>query len=127
MKEQQENIDELIKKALSEEESEILERLGEQSILDQVMATFQGRMKWIAIYSAVMIFIIFALSVYSFIQFLNAEEIRDMLLWGAGMGMGMMAVGLLKTWHWMQMDKNSIMREIKRLELHIAALHKNKG
>ena len=127
MKESSENIDELIKKALSQEDSEILERLGEQSILDQVMATFQGRMKWIAIYSVAMMLIIFALSVYSFIRFINAEEVRDMLLWGAGMGMGMMAVGLLKTWHWMQMDKNSLLREIKRLELHIVALHKNKS
>jgi hypothetical protein len=25
------------------------------------------------------------------------------------------------------MDKNTLLREIKRLELHIAALHKNKG
>lgn len=125
MKENSENIDELIKQALSEEESEILERLGEQSIFDQMMATFQGRMKWVAIYSAFIMVIIFALSVYSFIQFLDAEELREMILWGAGMGIGMMSVGLLKTWHWMQMDKNTILREIKRLELHIVSLHKN--
>jgi uncharacterized protein DUF6768 len=124
MKEERENIDDLIKQALSEEESEILERLGEQSLFEQLMANFQGRMKWIALYSVFMMLVIFALSVYCFIEFLRAEEIRNMILWGAGMGMGMMAVGLLKTWHWMQMDKNTLIREIKRLELHIAALHK---
>ena len=126
MKEERENIDELIKQALSEEESEILERLDEQSIFEQVMSNFQGKMKWVAMYSAFMMLVLFGLSVYCFIEFLQAEEIRQMLLWGAGMGMGMMAVGMLKTWHWMQMDKNTLLREIKRLELHIAALHKNK-
>ena len=127
MKEEQENIDELIKQALSEEDSEILERLGEQSIFEQLMSNFQGKLKCIAMYSAFMMLVIFSLSVYCFIEFLKAEDIRQMLLWGAGMGMGMMAVGMLKTWHWMQMDKNALMREIKRLELHIAALHKNKS
>ena len=126
MKEEQENIDELIKQALSEEESEILERLGEQSIFEQLMSNFQGKMKLLAIGSAFIMLILFGLSVYCFVEFLRAEEIRQMLLWGAGMGMGMMAVGMLKTWHWMQMDKNTLLREIKRLELHIAALHKNK-
>ncbi len=127
MKQERENIDELIKQALSEEESEILERLKEQTVFEQLMANFQGKMKWIAMYSAFMMLVIFALSVYCFIEFLQAEEVKQMLLWGAGMGMGMMAVGLLKTWHWMQMDKNAVLREIKRLELHIAALYKNKS
>ena len=127
MKEKSENIDDLIKQALSEEESDILERLDEQSIFEQMMSTFQGKMKWIAIYSVFIMLVIFGLSVYCLIEFLKAEEIRQMLLWGAGMGMGMMAVSMLKTWHWMQMDKNTLMREIKRLELHIAALHKNKS
>jgi len=124
MKDKQ-NIDDLIKQALSEEESEILERLDELSIFEQIMSTFQGKMKWVALYSAIIMIIIFALSVYCFVQFLQAEEIREMLLWGAGMGIGMMAVGLLKTWHWMQMDKNTLLREIKRLEILIAKLYKN--
>lgn len=33
-----------------------------------------------------------------------------------------MAVGVLKIWFWMQMDKVSLLREIKRMELQIARL-----
>lgn len=125
MKTNETNIDELIKQALTEEESEMLERLGEQSVLEQLMSTFQGKMKWIAIYSIIIMLVLFGLSVYCLFEFLNANNTRDMVMWGAGMGMGMMAVGMLKIWHWMQMDKNAILREIKRLELQLATLHKN--
>ncbi len=125
MKTNETNIDELIKQALTEEESEMLERLGEQSVLEQMMSTFQGKMKWIAIYSIIIMLVLFGLSVYCLFEFLNANNTRDMVMWGAGMGMGMMAVGMLKVWHWMQMDKNAILREIKRLELHLATLNKN--
>jgi len=127
MKTNEENIDDLIKQALNEEESEILQRLGEQSIIEQMMSTFQGKMKWIALYSLFIMLVLFGLSVYCLIEFLNANSTRDMVLWGAGMGMGMMAVGMLKVWHWMQMDKNVILREIKRLELQIATMYKNKS
>ena len=127
MKEEQENIDELIKQALSEEESEILERLGEeQSIFEQLLTNFQGKMKWISMYIAFMILVFFVISIFCLIKFLNAEDLRLMLLWGAAMGASFFTVGFLKMWHWMQMDKNTLLREIKRLELHIAALHKNK-
>lgn len=128
MKEERENIDDLIKQALSEEESEILERLGEeQSIFEQLLTNFQGKMKWMSMYIAFMILVFFIISIYCLIEFLNAEDIRLMMMWGAGMGASLLIVGMLKMWQWMQMDKNTILRELKRLEIHIAALHKNKS
>ena len=127
MKNERENIDDLIKQALSEEESEVLERLSEeQSIFEQLLSNFQGKMKWMSMYIAFMILVFFLLSIYCLIEFLNADDIRLMILWGAGMGASFLTVGMLKMWQWMQMDKNALLREIKRLELHIAALHKNK-
>jgi len=119
-----EDIDRLIKEALSEEDSDILDRLQEQSLFESLMSNFQGKMKWIAMYSFFMILVIFALSIYCLVQFLEAEEIREMLLWGAGMMVGLVMVGMLKMWHWMQMDKNALVREIKRLELQVGLLVK---
>lgn len=120
----QENIDELLKNALSEEEAEVLKRIEDQGIFDLMAANFQGKLKWVAMFSAVIMFILTGLAFYCFFQFYNATDLREMMLWGAGMGLSMMAVGQLKTWHWMQMDKNSLLREIKRLELQISLLVK---
>jgi hypothetical protein len=126
MNDKKENIDDLIKQALTEEESEILERLGEeQSIFEQLLSNFQGKMKWISMYVAFMILVFFILSIYCLIQFVNAEDLRLMMMWGAGMGGSLLTVVMLKMWQWMQMDKNTLLREIKRLEFHLAALNKN--
>ena len=120
----QENIDDLLKKALSEEDSEMLSKIEDQGIFDLMAANFQGKLKWVAMFSVVIMFFLTGCAFYCFFQFYNETDLREMMLWGAGMGLSMMAVGQLKTWHWMQMDKNSLLREIKRLELQISLLVK---
>lgn len=120
----QENIDDLLKSALSEEDSEVLSKIEDQGIFDLMAANFQGKLKWLAMISVVFMLILTGFAFYSFFQFYNAPDLREMMLWGAGMGLSMMAVGQLKTWHWMQMDKNALVREIKRLELQISLLVK---
>ena len=126
MNDKKENIDDLIKQALTEEESEILERLGEErNIFEQLLSNFQGKMKWISLYIAFMILVFFILFIYSLVQFLNAEDLRLMMMWGAAMGGSFLTVGMLKMWQWMQMDKNTLLREIKRLEFHLVSLNKN--
>jgi hypothetical protein len=127
MKESDVNIDELIKQALSEEESEHLERLSkEQNVFEELLASFQGSRKWLSVYVTVVIFVFFAISIYSLVQFLSVEGIREMLLWGAAMGGSLLIVTMLKVWYWMQMDRNAIIRELKRLELQVASLKNNK-
>ena len=120
----QKDIDDLIKQALSEEDAEVLKRIEDQGIIDLLTSSFQGKLKWIAMFSAVIMVILFVVSIYCLFHFINTTDLREMMLWGAGMGMSMMSVGLLKTWHWMQMDKNALIREIKRLELQISLLIK---
>ena len=120
----QENIDELLKQALTEEDNEVLKKIEDQGILDLLATNFQGKLKWVAYYS-MFIMVVFAVGMfYSLVKFINAVEIREMILWGAGMFGSMMIVTMLKLWHWMQMDKNSLLREIKRLEYQVSLLIK---
>ena len=125
MKDSVENIDVLIKQALTEEESEYLEKLSkEQNIFEELLTSFQGSRRWLSVYVFIIILIFFAISIYSLVQFVSVEDVRQMLLWGAAMGGSLLMVMALKMWYWMQMDKNSLTREIKRLELQITAIHK---
>ena len=127
MKNSEVNIDELIKQALTEEESEHLEKLSkEQNVFEELLSSFQGSRKWLSVYVTVVIFVFFGISIYSLVQFLSVESTREMLLWGAAMGGSLLIVTMLKVWYWMQMDRNAIIRELKRLELQIAALNNKK-
>ena len=123
MKDSVENIDALIKQALTEEESEYLEKLSkEQNIFEELLTSFQGSRRWLSVYVFIIILILFAISIYSLVQFVSVEDVRQMLLWGAAMGGSLLMVMALKIWYWMQMDKNSLTREIKRLELQVSSL-----
>lgn len=119
----EENIDELIKQALSEEESEYLQKLGDQSLLEEGLDLFKGRRGWISIWIGFVIFVVFIGSIYCAVQFFAVTEVKELMIWGGGFFFGMFMVTSLKIWAWMQMDRNAIIRELKRLELQVAVLN----
>ena len=53
---------------------------------------------------------------------MHASNLEDMLRWGAGSALAFAGLALVKVWFWMEMQKNAIMREVKRLELQVASL-----
>ncbi len=120
------NIDEVIKQALSDEESEFLERLGEQSLMEEGLGLLKGRRGWISIWIGFVILVVFIGSIYSLVQFFDANEVKELMIWGGGFFLGIFMVTALKIWAWMQMDRNAIIREIKRLEVQLTALHLRK-
>lgn len=122
MKNTTEEIDELIKKALTKEEAAFYSGLEEQSVLDMVLGIYQGKMKWFAILTTIIQLIVFGLSIYCLIQFLETDEVAQMIRWGAGMFVGLMTMSMLKLFHWNQMDKNAIMRELKKVEFQVGIL-----
>ena len=122
MKQSEKDIDALIREALSQEEAEILERLGEQSLPEMVTGLFRGKRRWLAVLSMTSQTVFFVLAIYTAVEFFGAAEIRDMLIWGAAFYFCVLASMANKLWSWMEMNRNSVTREIKRLELQIAHL-----
>jgi hypothetical protein len=126
MKNSNEQIDKIIHEALTQEEAKFYDQLGEQNILDMTLGVFQGKNKILNILTGAMSFLLFGVFVYCTFKFYNAETTRSMLIYGAASGWSIMSVGLIKLWYWMQMNTNSILREMKRLELQIASMNVEK-
>ena len=122
MSEVKENIDELIKQALTEEESEYLEKMGEQSLLEEGLGLIKGRRGWISIWIGFVILVVFVGSIYCAVKFFEVTEVKELMIWGGGFFFGMFMVTALKIWAWMQMDRNAIIRELKRIEVQIASI-----
>ncbi len=122
MKNDKEDIDKLIKETLTEEEAKFYESLDEQNVLQMVFGLFQGKNKWLLIMMNLVTIIFFGLFIYCLVQFFNAEATKDLLKWGLGGVIFLLGVSMLKVFAWMQMDKNAIMRELKRLELQVSSL-----
>jgi hypothetical protein len=122
MKNNIEEIDHLIKEPLSLEESKFYDELEEQNVFEMVFDLFKGKNKWIMILMNIMTLMFFALAIYCTVQFFNTTETNELIKWGIGGLVFLFGVSMLKVFAWMQMDKNAILREMKRLELQVSSL-----
>ena len=122
MKNNMEEIDQLIKESLSQEEGQFYDELDQQNLLEMVAGLFRTKQWWLMIMMTIVMVVAFAIFIYCVVQFFNTEETNELIKWGIAGGFCMMVVGMLKLFSWMQMDKNAILRELKRLELQVASL-----
>ena len=116
-------LDKKIREALRAEDAEIFNDYGgEPSMLELVFETFRGRHRWLNVLAVFWTLVFLVLAILTAVKFFTTEDPRDMLLWAIGFLFCMSAVSMLKVWFWMELNKNAITREIKRLELQIARL-----
>lgn len=116
-------LDKKIKEALRQEDAELFEDLGgEPSVFDLVIDTFRGKHWWLTVLTIFWSLVFFVLAILSAVRFFNTDDSRDMMMWALAFIFCMMAVSMMKMWFWMELNKNAITREIKRLELQIARL-----
>ena len=122
------DLDKRIREALRSEDAELFDELGaEPSIYEMIMETFRGRHRWLTLLGVFWGIVFMVLFVYSAVQFFHAEATRDLLLWAAACIICLSAVSMMKVWYWMELNKNAITREIKRLEWQMARLAERVG
>lgn len=122
MRKEFEEVDQLIKEALTEEEAKFYDSLDEQNLLQMLGGIFQGKNKWIMLLFNVVSFICLGLMIYCIVQFFNTEVTNELIKWSVAGMICIMTISMLKLYVWMQMDKNSLIRELKRLELQVSTL-----
>ena len=116
-------LDQAIRKSLSTEDARVLERLaGDQALHEQVLAMFRGRLKWLSALGWIVGFALFGAACFCAWRFASAADVRGMLLWFAAGGLAVAGLALVKVWFWLELARNSIVREVKRLELQVAQL-----
>ena len=115
-------IDRLIREALSDADAEVMSEFGEQSIAELITEVFRGRQRLFAVGGFAANLLFFVIGIFAVVQFLQAPEIRDMLLWGAAAAFCFAVITAIKIWYWMEMTRNALLRDIKRVELQIAQL-----
>ena len=122
------NIDDKIREALRKEDAELLEHYrGEAPLHEMIIETFRGRHRWLNMLAIVMGFVVTGLLVVVGYQFFNAESTRAMIAWSTAFVMGALTIVLMKIWFWLEINKNGLTREIKRLELQIAHLSRQEN
>jgi len=122
MKNKMEEIDQLIKETLSQEEAAFYDSLEEQNLFESVFGLFKGKNAWFLIIINILIIVFLVMLVFFGIKFFNVETTEELIKWGGGCLLLFLTISILKIYAWMQMDKNALLREIKRLELQVMSL-----
>ena len=117
------NIDDRIRKSLSAEDQAFLAQLDEgDSLYQDIASAFRGRMRWLNILGSVFALLLFILAVFCAWRFATQADLREMQMWGAAAALAFLGNALIKLWFWIELKSNAVVREIKRVELQVAAL-----
>jgi fumarate reductase subunit D len=122
MKNENEDIDKLIKETLTEEEAKFYDELEEQNLFQMLWGVFKGKNSWIAILMNIVNIIAFGLFIYCIIQTMDVKNTNDLILWVGASLLFFLVMSMIKIYLWMQIHRNALTRELKRLELQISSL-----
>ena len=116
-------IDEAIRRALTAEDARALDAFAaDEGLLALVLATFGGPFRWLNLAGWIAGFAVFGVGLWGGLRFVRAGDLREMMLWGALVGLAAATLVMIKLWFWMELHRNATQREIKRLELQVARL-----
>lgn len=121
------DLDRMIEDALNAEDRAILDRYGEQGMFAQMAGLFQGKLAFWSVLTVIAQMAMFAVALYAGAKFLGTQDPQMMVRWAALAWFGATGTIVIKTWFWMQMQANRILREVKRVELQVARLNSVKA
>ncbi|GAF69176.1 unnamed protein product, partial [marine sediment metagenome] len=114
-------LDDDIRKALANGEAPYdLDR--EEGLFRQWAGVYRGKWWWMAIFATIESVACIVLIVLAAVEFFQTDDTKWQIFYATGILLMAMLLLLIKLWGWMQMNRNSIQREIKRLELRILEL-----
>jgi len=119
------DIDDKIIEVLNSKDREAMDSCAKElGFFGLIAESFRGKLKAIVITVFLLILIFAILLVICAINFFTVEDIALKLNWLAGGLTALIVIGLLRLWYFMELNRLSVIREIKRLELQIALLAK---
>ncbi|MFZ2031546.1 MAG: DUF6768 family protein [Vitreimonas sp.] len=117
------DLDKAIREGYSAEDAALMQRLAsDPTMTRQVLDAFQGPFGGLNILSVVFTLAMLGAGGYCVWRFLDAADVRDMLIWGGGAAIALCGIAMVKLWFWMELQRNATVREIKRLELQVSRL-----
>lgn len=116
------DLDAWIRETLNEEEERFLARLEQPSLTELVGDTFRSRARWLTALSVFFSLAFVAVSAWSLVELLQASTPRALVLWQTLLLFSLLAVAANKLWFFLELQRVTLTRELKRLELQLAHL-----
>ena len=117
-------LDEQIKQSLQQEAQQLDAILAQQpGIFGMINNSYRGALRIWLIIASIAGVIATALLLWCGYEFVMAELVIDKIHWGIWFIVSLFIQAMLKLWFFMEMNRNSTVREIKRLELAVERLY----
>jgi hypothetical protein len=117
------NLDDKIKQALQMDAKEVERVLSkDDGMFKQFFGIFRGNMRFWNMYGMAIAIVTAVLMFWSGYHFFISETQDDRLFWGVLLLAFWSGTMGLKIWFWLEMNRYSTSREIKRLELAVTQL-----
>lgn len=117
------NIDERIRKELEDQGSAVDElTVEEKSLFRMLFRVFTGGLRQWAVFGMALTLVFVGLTVWCGYEFFTAASVDDRVFWGVLAVVAFHAVSMFKLWFFLEMNRHSVTREIKRVEIALARL-----
>ncbi len=126
------DLDAQIRAALQAEDAEILAEFeGGVPLHEEMLQLYQGRRRWLNLGAMIGTMGLLGGLLFCGYQFFQVEPLeagstRQWIAWATGFLALFIWLVLMKLWFWLELVKNSVTREVKRLELQVALLNKSR-
>lgn len=118
-----EQIDEELRKVFhGDGESQVIDADREESIGAMIAQSFRGQTRWLTLFAGVKITGTLAIATLSAFFFFTAESTKAHIALASVFVASLTGCMLWWMWYWLLVQRNSQVREIKRLELQVAKL-----
>lgn len=114
-------LDEMIEQALGEEDRALMQGTAEQGYMALILGQFTGRNGWVTWLSLVALLAYGVLAVWAAWHFFIATTALAAIKWGLVAAVSVIVVGMLKLNVLYTAQTDRVMRELKRVELMLAA------
>jgi phosphoglycerol transferase MdoB-like AlkP superfamily enzyme len=106
-------------------DDKILDSYGkEPGLFGLISESFRGKLKALVIAVFLLVLIFAVILIYCAFNFFKVEDLALKLNWLAVGLTALIVIGLLRLWYFMELNRQSVIRDVKRLELQITLLVK---
>jgi len=118
------DFDDKLRKALENGEPIELER---RETLRQMLAqSFKVQQRWMVLFLWIEAIVVSVVGIWAGVRLYHAQELKPLIVWSTVLIVCAIFFVLVKVVGWQWMNKYAVLREIKRLELQVAALKESR-
>ena len=117
-------LDNKIREALEETGIESPDFADDDTLRSMISDAYAGKLRWMFVLASMWQLVFFVIWIWSGFRFFDVTGVEDKILWSTVFLMSGMMMSMIKVMHWMMINRNRILREVKRLELEVARLGK---